>query len=283
MSEEGNQIEIADAATATTAVGELIRAAGDSAEAKEAGVQIGKVAVTLTKALNNCLLPIAAVNYAFDRAKGYFASTFGDDLKEATKHIPAEALVEPKPSLAGPALQGLAFSHEEPPLKSLYLELLATAMDGREAEQAHPAFVEVIRQLTANEAIQLQVVLEQGQMPIVRIQARRHNGGGTSLLWNHSLPYSDDNGLPGESPHLPAMVDNWIRLGLVEVRYDTWLQNDASYEWTSTRPELISLKAKHETEEVSVEPKRGIMRVTAFGHQFAKATGLTPTTTSHSG
>lgn len=62
MAEEGNQIEIADAATATTAVGELIRAAGDSAEAKEAGVQIGKVAVTLTKALNNCLLPIAAVN-----------------------------------------------------------------------------------------------------------------------------------------------------------------------------------------------------------------------------
>lgn len=278
MSEEGNQVEITAtaAANAATAVGEIIRAAGDSKEAKEAGAQIGKVVVTLAKAINNCLLPIAAVNYALDSARVYFTTKFSDDLADATQGIPAESLVEPKPSLAGPALQGLAFCHDEPPLKKLYLELLATAMDSRDAETAHPAFVEIIRQITSKEAIELQSVLRQPQIPIVNIREHLNDGGGMRLLWSHSLPYTNEDGVTIESPHLPAMVDNWIRLGLVEVRYDTWIQGQAAYEWAKIRPEFITLKAKHETQNVSVQHQKGIMRVTAFGLQFAIATGIIP-------
>ncbi len=44
----------------------------DTPELKESGENISKSALTLTKAINNCLLPIAAVNYAFDKGRGYF-------------------------------------------------------------------------------------------------------------------------------------------------------------------------------------------------------------------
>jgi hypothetical protein len=114
-------------ASATNAVGEIIKAAGDSQEAKQAGSNIGKAAVTITAAINNCLLPIAAVNYVFEKARFYFNNFFQTDIKAATADIPEEDLIEPKPSIAAPALQALAFAHEEPDLKDLYLKLLAVS------------------------------------------------------------------------------------------------------------------------------------------------------------
>ena len=55
---------------------EVIKAAGDNPKVKEAGGELGKTALTLTKAINNILLPVAAVNFAFDKAKMYFANQF---------------------------------------------------------------------------------------------------------------------------------------------------------------------------------------------------------------
>ena len=60
-------------------------------------------------------------------------------------------LVAPKASLAAPAMQQLGFSLDEPALKEMYLNLLATASDNRSNSAAHPSFVEVIKQLSAEE------------------------------------------------------------------------------------------------------------------------------------
>jgi len=131
---------------------EVMKAAGDNPQVKEAANNLGQTAVTLTKTINNVLVPLAAINFAFDKARIYFAGKFQLDIAEKAKSIPPEHIVEPKASIAGPTLQGLAFTHEEPNLKEMYLNLLATAMDGRAAAVAHPAFVEIIKQLDSEDA-----------------------------------------------------------------------------------------------------------------------------------
>ena len=262
------------AATATQVVGDLIKAAGDSPEAKQAGQNIGRVAVTLTAAIDNCLLPIAAVNFAFAKAKDYFGGKFQKDIATATSEIPAEALVEPKPSLAGPALQALAFSHDEPNLKDLYIHLLATSMDSRNAEQAHPAFVEILRQLTAHEARALQSVLPHNSLAICQIQLLFDAGGRRTLL-NHVLDWGDrETRQPIWDPQLPVMVDNWIRLGLVEVDYSRWINHDNAYDWVEARPELESLRVENTVDNSKVMPQKGLLLTTAFGKQFGIAVGL---------
>src|SRR5262245_6984652 len=130
-------------------VGELIRAAGDNPNVHAAGSELGKTALTITTAINNVLLPVAAVNFAFLKARDYFEKKFPADLSRVAKEIPQESVIEPKASVAGPALQGLAFSHEEPSLREMYLKLLSSAMDRRICDRAHPAFVEIIRQLNS--------------------------------------------------------------------------------------------------------------------------------------
>lgn len=266
--------DVEAAGTATTAVGELIRAAGDTPEAKQAGQNVGRAAVTLTAALNNCLLPIAAVNFAFDKAKQYFGGLFQKDIAEATAEIPIEALVEPKPSLAGPALQALSFSHDEPDLKALYIKLLATSMDSRSASQAHPAFVEILRQLTAKEARTLKLVLKAIQIPICNINLKYQSGGRRTLHPNLIDLRNSATNQPLVDADLPAMIDNWVRLGLVNVDFDRWIQDEEKYSWIKSRPEFVISQAENKELNTEVEPQKGVMSRTAFGTLFAAATGI---------
>ncbi|HEV8398139.1 MAG TPA: DUF4393 domain-containing protein [Vicinamibacterales bacterium] len=171
-------------------VGEVIKLAGESPEVRAAGGELGKTALTITKAINNALLPLAAVNVAFDKARNYFSERFEKELTTKVAEIPADDLIEPKASVAGPALQGLAFSHEEPDLKNLYLNLLATAMDARVAAGVHPTFVEIIRQLTAEEASLLRTVLrERGTIAAAEVRVAVA-GGGFRVLYRPPLAVS---------------------------------------------------------------------------------------------
>ena len=256
-------------------VTEVIRAAGDSPKVIEAANNLGQTAVTLTKTINNVLVPLAAINFAFDKAREYFSGRFQEDIAKKAEAIPPEHVVEPKASIAGPTLQGLAFTHEEPNLKEMYLNLLATAMDGRTSSLAHPAFVEIIKQLDSEDARLVQGALKSpSAIPIIQIH-RKLKTGGYNLLVHHLLDLKDmPTGSPVEDPQLPAMIDNWIRLGLVEVAYDKHLNDAAHYSWAEKRPEFVRLSQMPQPDGAKIEYKKGIMQRTELGKRFARAIGV---------
>lgn len=264
------------ASSGVALVGELIKAAGESPSVKEAGQNLGKTALTITKTINNVMLPLAAVNFAFDKAKVYFSEKFQQDLSQKASTIPLEQIVEPKASIAGPALQGLAFTHEEANLKDMYLSLLATAMDGRVADEAHPAFVEIIKQLTSEEAtLILDILKSNTPLPAVEIMLNIVGKEGQSLLGTHLLNNIElDSRTAIENPKLPAMVDNWIRLGLITVDYTKKLTAEGSYSWAEERPEVLKFKLERENETQKISFQYGILTRTSLGTQFAKAVGL---------
>lgn len=267
---------IKTATSGVALVGELIKAAGDNPKVKEAGENLGQTALTITKTINNALLPLAAVNFAFDKARIYFSEKFQQDISQKASAIPPEQIIEPKASIAGPALQGLAFTHEEANLKDMYLSLLATAMDGRVATEAHPAFVEIIKQLNSEEADLIRGVL-QSQAPLAIAEVRITTVGitGWGTLTTHLLNLRGSvTASPVENPRIPAMVDNWVRLGLVEVDYAKHLNAADSYAWVDGRPEVATYRLKYENETQKINFQNGIITRTALGVQFAKAVGL---------
>lgn len=268
-------IQAAQAAAAV--VGEVMKAAGDNPNTRAAGNELGKTALTVTKAINNALLPLAAVNYAFDKAREYFDKRFSDDLAQKAQHIPPDQLVEPKASIAGPTLQALAFAHEEPELRDLYLALLTSAMDARSAHATHPAFAEVIRQLTAEEAGLLRHVLAAESLATAEIRLTMAGGAGWITLLTHLLDLrTQPANEPVEHHRATAMVDNWIRLGLIHVSYDKYLQREGTdaYSWIEERPEFKRFRGEHETEQQKVTFQRGILARTSFGAEFATAVGI---------
>jgi hypothetical protein len=257
-------------------VGEVIKAAGDNPDVREAASNLGQTAVTLTKTINNALLPLAAINFAFDKARAYFAGQFQQDLAGRASAIPQEQIIEPKASIAGPALQGLAFTHEEANLKEMYLSLLATSMDGRVAADAHPAFVEIIRQLSSEEAGLIRGALQSlSAIPIVEVRLTTVGQKGWHVLATHLLNLTDtESKQPTENSRIPAMVDNWLRLGLVDVDYSKHLMDESSYAWVEQRPEVVRYRQVHENEQTKLRFANGVIQRTALGIQFAKAVGL---------
>lgn len=270
-----NEEPLSTAKNGIALIGEVIKAAGDSPQVKEAAGNLGETAVTLTKTINNVLVPLAAINFAFDKARAYFSGKFQEEIAEKAEAIPREHIVEPKASIAGPTLQGLAFSHEEKNLKEMYLNLLATSMDGRVSENAHPAFVEIIKQLDSDDARLVRGALQSAAaIPIVQIH-RKLAAGGYNILVQHLLNLTNSvTGQPVEDPRLPAIIDNWIRLGLVEVAYDKHLNDQSHYAWVEQRPELVRLKGTPQEEGASITFQKGLLARTELGKRFARSVGL---------
>lgn len=257
---------------------EVIKVASKDPDARAAGHQLGKSALTLTRAINTALLPIAALNYGIEKARIYFEQHFASDLSGKANGIPPEQLVEPKASVAGPALQGLAFSHDEVDLKELYLNLLAASMDGRISNQVHPAFVPVIQQLTSFEARLLRIYLGKSVIyPIVELRLTDRSAGHWDVLLRHLLNLTHSStGEAIEVPGITEIVDNWIRLGLVQVDYEKFVTGTSKdpYSWVTSRPEYIRLKSTVETSTHEVKFQQGVMSRTAFGARFAVAAGI---------
>jgi len=255
---------------------ELIKAAGNDPNVKAAGHELGKAALKVAKCINNALLPVAAVNFAFDKARTYFSTRFEADMSAEAASIPSECITDPKPSIAGPALQGLAFSYDEADLKEMYLNLLASAMDSRREHSAHPAFVEIIRQLTAEEAPLLKRVLRSAEgLPIGEIRLLNSTSHHWITLYRHLIDLRDtETGAAVENPGVPAMVDNWVRLGLVHVTYDKYLSGAPFYDPLHARPEVVRFRTQRSTAQQDVGVQPGIVARTAFGQQFASIVGL---------
>ena len=158
----------------------------------------------------------------------------------------------------------------------MYLSLIATSMDRRTSQSAHPAFVEIIKQLDGNEAKLLGRLLQvPGAVPIVQIRSTTVGQSGWQVKANHVMGLTNvETKQPTIEPGLAAMVDNWVRLGLIEVHYDQFLEGVDAYAWVEERPEFKLLKATEENDQVKLSYERGHAGRTDFGRMFAEAVGL---------
>lgn len=219
-------------------------------------------------------------------SREYFETDFSKDFGQKIADIPEQNLQTPKASIAGPVMEGLGYSLDEPELKDLYLELLATASDDRRAATAHPSFVQTIRQLTAAEARYLESLLTSGltEIPVVRL--RRENL--PSKTFAEIFPLVADlrrGGEPFYDYNYRAYVDNWSRLGLVSVSFSEQLMTPGLYDWAEGRPEMAIARDQVDNEDprvvgsdgttsLDLRVDKGVMTITSYGALFGEAIGL---------
>lgn len=252
---------------------QVMKAAGDAPQVKEAATNLGQAAVTITKAINNVLLPVSMLNWGFEKARNYFQNFFAADVEAATATIPADLLREPPVAIAGPVVQAIAFSHEEKEIKALLLQLLATAMDGRSCATVHPAFVEIARQLSRDDAHYLKVVYSSKNkvLPIATLRSQSTEYSFQDLA-HHVMPIVDKaSSEQVHTPALPLVIDNWQRLGLVEVLYTKWMSEAGAYDYVTDRPEY---KAAAVPEGHKLTFAKGVIQATDFGMAFLRAAGI---------
>ncbi|WP_068480404.1 DUF4393 domain-containing protein [Pseudoclavibacter helvolus] len=257
-------------------VSEIAAMARDNPHAQEAGRSLARSAVVLADTVATVLMPLAAANFAVRKFETYVRDSFQARLARKTANIPEESLQEPAASIAGPTMQALVWAHEDESLEDLYLALLASAMDDRTAESTHPAFVDIIRQLSPAEADFLTSYLSPkfARAPIVNITSRSIDALGSRVLFRNVLTVAQwPEWEFGMHKNWETWIDNWSRLGLVSVNFNGWLLGDDAYSWVESRPEYAyAAKNLEEGREVGID--KGVLEITSFGMRFAEAVGI---------
>jgi hypothetical protein len=73
-------------------------------------------------------------------------------------NVSPDDIIEPNPRIAIPAVQALIYSINENHIAEIFANLLAAGMNVHTKADAHPAFVEIIKQMSSNDARLLQKI-----------------------------------------------------------------------------------------------------------------------------
>lgn len=109
-----------------------------------AAKQAGQFAGDLLKALQLALAPVQYIAALQDRYRRF--------LDTSIRRIPDERRVAPAPQILGPVLEGIRYEPEDTPIDEMFSHLLSCSMDSEHANEAHPAYPFLIRQLSSDEA-----------------------------------------------------------------------------------------------------------------------------------
>ena len=120
--------------------------------------KIGEELVPVAKLVKIALAPIKLAVWSYESIEAFLSIRETQLLAERK----AKNIKTPPLSLSGPLVMNMAFSADEPDLREMYARLLASAMDERSADGAHPSFVNIIQQLTSDEAKILNYISELG-------------------------------------------------------------------------------------------------------------------------
>lgn len=103
---------------------------------------------TLSGLVRVALAPLNALVWGYDR----FQEWIEKEVAAKLAGVPPARIVQPPLLIAGPVVEAMRFAGHDEDLCDFFTELLATSMDSLTQPKAHPSFVDLIRQMTSDEA-----------------------------------------------------------------------------------------------------------------------------------
>lgn len=278
MSEEN---KIRDAADAVKGVVEAVPVYQDVVQ--PAAKEVGTALQTVARTIHVALAPLAILVWGYEQIREHLEQT----LTEKLKSVPPENINTPSPNVAGPTVEALRFAAHEPNLRELYVNLLATAMNTSTSSEAHPAFVEILRQMTPDEARLLKHIYDWDMIgtawPMISgvIYAVTNDKAIPDAKAIHVYPVKHFSllfeGVNLKFPELsPTYIDNLCRLGLLEIfKFDedmATFQTAGSHEELENHPQLKA-RLQKDVEFIMTEAQfdREVVRLTGLGYQFCRA------------
>lgn len=191
-------------------------------------------------------------------------------IQQKAEAIPEERLTEPEPYVIVPAIQQLAYSYSSDELRELYANLIVSSMDKEKKDQVHPAFVDILKKLTPDEAKILQFFKNRDFLEYIDI--RCHVQGEVEGYWQMQeretllCEYLCLSIPSNESVYLM----NLISLGILKDCDGQFKVLDENYKRLEEKRELERLQRELVGPNTyrQIESHRSFYEVTAFGKSF---------------
>jgi hypothetical protein len=231
-----------------------------------AAKNIGQAAETLTSALNVLLLPISWAVYGFKHIDAAVKSK----LEERLADTPIEELKEPEPNVVIPAYEALRYSLDKEQLKDMYINLIANSMKTATSKHVHPAFVEVIKQLSVFDAELLQKIFYSSTYQIpkvkVRLQKAENNHAGIDA---HNIVISPKYYNMSFLNEYTVSLENLERLKVISIEDNNELLLPGLYDDIVNIINVDSLKTAR-SDLPYVRIIKGNILLTNFGKELVK-------------
>ena len=235
---------------------------GDAA--KPGAKQVGKALETVFGFVNTLLLPFALANERTTVLRNNM-----EKFRTKMQNTPEEAVCEVTPELGVPITEKLTYVTNEE-LSSLYVELLAKASTVKQANLAHPSFINVINNLAPDEAILIRAVKDARDIPFVEVRFANKTGR-EYIVWDPVVVASANVRDLTYPANVSAYFSNFEGLGLVQILADRTLAGENIYEPIESDARGRYSEAIGEFEDREMEFGRGAIRLTQFGELFVGA------------
>ena len=191
-------------------------------------------------------------------------------IKEKVKQIPEDKLVEPEPYVAIPAIQQISYCQNSEELRDLYANLLTASMNADKKWQVHPSFVDIIKQITPDEAKIIKSLpnFKNSFMPAIDVKLLdkdKSSKGHQILLTNFTTIGLD---VIENKANICSYIDNLIRLKIIEIPPTYHLTDETLYEPLEKSSLLDNLIPDIYKESYTIGYRHKIIVITNFGLLF---------------
>lgn len=239
--------------------------------AKPGVLQVGKALETVLSLGNNLLLPIRLLN---ETSRSFEQKKF-EEIAQRFNAIPIEDIVEVRPEIGTPILEKLSYT-DDPVLREMFIELLAQASDKKKINQAHPAFVGIIQNITPDEAILLKHLKSSKSFPYMWVWEKASDEGSYRKLLDFIMDIPDEMIFPS---NIPIYLSNLTGLGLIETDEGKFSPDLNAYEeiFNHIKSNIPNVQAGEQFElgvkrpVGSIIASKGLITVLPFGRAFQSA------------
>jgi len=195
-----------------------------------------------------------------------------EQYQKKMENVKEEDRCEVHPEIGVPIMQVLHYTTNDD-IAEMFTNLLASASISQLAGNAHPAFVEMIKQMSPDEAMIVQYLKGQVYIPYISMMANLkapQPGFVTPIEKMVSL----DCDLPLIYPeNIMIDISNLLSLGIISDSGTLHLVDDNLYQNIIQKKQLDKVKATYESMKdiESVTYSKGYYEVTEIGRQFIKA------------
>lgn len=217
--------------------------------ARPAARQIGSALETLFKV---GLSPVSMLDWGFEQSKDWLKKK----VEDRASSIPQDCLRTPPNNIAIPAITSISMSADAPELRELYAELLLKAMDSRTEPMVHPSYINIIGQLTPQEALAFISLQEINSTTLFQENHPKYSHGKDLTIEGQFVSHCLSIGLD-DTEYMQLWLDNLQRLKLVDLRE----YSEVSY-----------VEPDADTPYASVNNREDrYLELTTYGREFLKA------------
>lgn len=233
--------------------------------AKPGVQQAGKALATVIGLGNTILWPIALLN---EKTRIALENNLEKYRKKMEK-VSSDDTCEVPPEIGVPIAEKLLYVTNEE-ISDMYTELLANASQVQNSNVAHPSFVNVIANISPDEAILLRSIRNMPGIPFieVRLKSRDKNEWATLEAMKPGLSCLLELRYP---KNIHAYLSNLEGLGVLQTRTDIFMVGENIYEPLEANAKAVYEKLEKDAPDKVLVFQRGRIEITPFARLLLAA------------